>query len=143
MFSLLFSAALAVSVVAEDCAVDGTCAQRNSGSTFLQFASRVRQNSTENTCDPFSQWPDLDEVTCGGCQALVKTDNFQRCDRYCESFGHTCIAAAEEEAEDCIPKGVVWLRRGYQGARGRHQRHAVHLCQAASYLLFRHGRRGQ
>lgn len=81
-------------------------APRNAGSNFLQFNSRVRhtENSSEYSCAPFSEWPDVDGVTCGGCKALVKTDNFKRCKDYCESFGHSCEAAAEEKAEDCKEK---------------------------------------
>ncbi|CAE7197039.1 GUSB [Symbiodinium natans] len=34
--------------------------------------------------------------------ALVETAPFGgRCDRYCESFGHVCVAAAEEQNENC------------------------------------------
>eukprot|EP00434_Breviolum_minutum_P041994 symbB.v1.2.037364.t1/scaffold5497.1/size26436/4 len=88
---------------AEECR-DSSC-PRNTGSTFLQFASRVRhtENSTQISCAPFSEWPDVDAgVTCGGCQALVTTGKyFNRCDKYCESFGHTCVAAAEEKDENC------------------------------------------
>jgi len=53
-------------------------------------------------CAPFSDWPDVDGVTCEGCTALVLTDYYEgRCDLYCESFGHVCAAAAEEVNEDC------------------------------------------
>eukprot|EP00435_Cladocopium_sp_Y103_P061035 s385_g22.t1 len=76
---------------AESCPASSS---RNAGSTFLQFTSRVRH--TENTSQ--------DDVTCGGCRALVKTRNFDRCKDYCESFGHSCVAAAEEEDENCVVK---------------------------------------
>eukprot|EP00931_Biecheleriopsis_adriatica_P072070 TRINITY_DN4608_c0_g1_i1.p1 TRINITY_DN4608_c0_g1~~TRINITY_DN4608_c0_g1_i1.p1 ORF type:complete len:1027 (-),score=162.98 TRINITY_DN4608_c0_g1_i1:267-3347(-) len=54
-------------------------------------------------CEEFSLWPDVDNgVTCGSCMALVRTEPYNgRCDQYCESFGHVCVAAAEEENEDC------------------------------------------
>lgn len=54
------------------------------------------------SCAPFSGWPHVDGgVTCGGCTALVLTVPFNRCDRYCESFGHVCTAAGEEVNENC------------------------------------------
>jgi len=58
------------------------------------------------SCTPFSRWPSVDGgVMCGGCQALVLTAPFgNRCDRYCESFGHVCVAAAEEVNENCEVK---------------------------------------
>jgi hypothetical protein len=58
------------------------------------------------TCAPFSQWPDVDnEVTCGGCRALVKAAPYGgRCDAYCQSFGHVCVAAAEDADDTCKVK---------------------------------------
>ncbi|CAL1143941.1 unnamed protein product [Cladocopium goreaui] len=93
-------------LLAEECSAE-SCAPRNTGSTFLQFTSRVRhsENSEKQvSCAPFSEWPDVDGVTCGGCRALVKTSSFKRCKDYCESFGHSCVAAAEEEDENCAVK---------------------------------------
>jgi len=60
-------------------------------------------------CEPFSAWPSVDNgVTCGECTALVLTKDYgNRCDRYCESFGHVCAAAAEEMDENCE---VKWTR---------------------------------
>mmetsp|Transcript_19799 Transcript_19799/g.55859 ORF Transcript_19799/g.55859 Transcript_19799/m.55859 type:complete len:319 (+) Transcript_19799:99-1055(+) len=55
-------------------------------------------------CAPFNQWPYLDRVTCGNCQALVSTVPYNRCDDYCGSFGHICEAAAEEMNENCAVK---------------------------------------
>mmetsp|Transcript_26364 Transcript_26364/g.49529 ORF Transcript_26364/g.49529 Transcript_26364/m.49529 type:complete len:698 (-) Transcript_26364:151-2244(-) len=53
-------------------------------------------------CADFGSWPDVDDVTCDNCMALVLTaPHGGRCDRYCESFGHVCVAAAEERAESC------------------------------------------
>jgi len=55
-----------------------------------------------DTCADYDAWPDVDAVTCSGCTALVLTAPYGgRCDRYCESFGHVCIAAAEEQNENC------------------------------------------
>ncbi len=54
-------------------------------------------------CAPFDEWPDVDDgVTCGSCRALVRGSGYSnRCDIYCESFGHVCVAAAEEVDENC------------------------------------------
>ncbi|CAE7470540.1 unnamed protein product [Symbiodinium necroappetens] len=83
----------------------------NAGPTLLQYGSRVRQpdvlatdveEMTAEACAPFEEWPNVDGVTCGGCRALVDTSPYGgRCDAYCESFGHKCVAAAEEKAETC------------------------------------------
>ena len=41
-------------------------------------------------------------VTCDDCMALVVTAPYgNRCDKYCESFDHVCVAAAEEQNENC------------------------------------------
>merc|ERR1719210_954908 len=58
------------------------------------------------SCSPFSEWPHVDGgVTCRSCKALVLTTPFGgRCDKYCASFGHKCIAAAEESGETCEEK---------------------------------------
>jgi hypothetical protein len=55
-------------------------------------------------CAAFDYWPDIDNgVTCGNCAAIVSTSPYGgRCDRYCESFGHVCVAAAEEMSEQCV-----------------------------------------
>ncbi|CAE7617316.1 unnamed protein product [Symbiodinium natans] len=91
---------------------------RSSGPTFLQYKRRVHTLAKSSRCQgddltlckpevescaPFAEWPDVDGgVTCGGCRALVKAEPYEgRCDRYCSSFGHRCIAAAEERAETC------------------------------------------
>eukprot|EP00931_Biecheleriopsis_adriatica_P093048 TRINITY_DN667_c0_g1_i1.p1 TRINITY_DN667_c0_g1~~TRINITY_DN667_c0_g1_i1.p1 ORF type:complete len:1526 (+),score=218.47 TRINITY_DN667_c0_g1_i1:80-4579(+) len=57
------------------------------------------------SCMNFDVWPNVDGITCQGCTALVLTSPYGgRCDTYCESFGHVCIAAFEEENEDCQVK---------------------------------------
>mmetsp|Transcript_1148 Transcript_1148/g.2229 ORF Transcript_1148/g.2229 Transcript_1148/m.2229 type:complete len:431 (+) Transcript_1148:68-1360(+) len=58
------------------------------------------------TCAGFEQWPSIDnDVTCDNCRALVLTSPYGgRCDLYCQSFGHTCVAAAEEKNENCVVK---------------------------------------
>lgn len=62
-----------------------------------------------DNCAPRSSWPAIEPAMtstgfagCGTCTALVSTSPYGgRCDTYCESFGHTCAAAAEEEDNDC------------------------------------------
>jgi len=64
-----------------------------------------RANASEGECcRPFNSWPSVDRgVTCGGCKALVLTRPYGgRCDYYCQSFGHVCVAAAEELDESCV-----------------------------------------
>lgn len=64
---------------------------------------RFLQQRDEPACADFTSWPAIDRgVTCGGCTALVLTYEYMgRCDKYCESFGHICLAAAEEVDETC------------------------------------------
>ncbi|CAE8588553.1 unnamed protein product [Polarella glacialis] len=63
------------------------------------------QPPAEPSCKPFAEWPDVDKVTCSGCRALVLTAPYGgRCDSYCGSFGHVCLAAAEEVNENCAVK---------------------------------------
>jgi len=69
-----------------------------------EVAEEVGANrSGSECCVPFSQWPNVDNgVTCGGCKALVLTQPYSgSCGSYCASFGHVCVAAAEERAESC------------------------------------------
>eukprot|EP00440_Ansanella_granifera_P037063 gb/GFBE01040220.1/.p1 GENE.gb/GFBE01040220.1/~~gb/GFBE01040220.1/.p1 ORF type:complete len:1500 (+),score=225.46 gb/GFBE01040220.1/:1-4500(+) len=70
------------------------------------------------TCSPFENWPKVDKnVTCQGCRALVLTGPFGgRCDLYCESFGHVCVAAAEEVDENCEVKFTVGCDEDIRGA---------------------------
>jgi len=57
------------------------------------------------SCLAFSEWPSIDggvTVTCGDCAALVLAAPYaSRCDKFCESFGHVCAAAADVVAESC------------------------------------------
>jgi len=59
-------------------------------------------------CVPYNNWPLVDNgVTCGDtCTALVQVDdsNDGKCDKYCASFGHVCVASAEEVDENCQVK---------------------------------------
>jgi len=79
-----------------------TCAAGSTPTTSMP--APVPADSTG--CAPFSQWPSIDGgVTCDACTALVLTAPFSnRCDKYCESFGHVCTAAAEEVSENCQVK---------------------------------------
>jgi len=53
-------------------------------------------------CADFSQWPVIENLVCGNCVALVPTAPYGgMCDRYCKSFGHRCVFAAEEVDDDC------------------------------------------
>jgi len=88
--------------------VDGTCATtETSGSILVQRRSSIRRDilelEVEGSCAPFESWPNVDNgVTCSDCTALVLTAPYGgRCDKYCESFGHVCTAAAEERDESC------------------------------------------
>mmetsp|Transcript_13335 Transcript_13335/g.21913 ORF Transcript_13335/g.21913 Transcript_13335/m.21913 type:complete len:532 (-) Transcript_13335:101-1696(-) len=62
-------------------------------------------NGGDVVCQPVDQWPNV-EKNCGSsreCTALVKkAAEYDRiCDKYCESFGHVCTRAAEEDDETC------------------------------------------
>ena len=84
------------------------------GSSWLQLKDAVESHagsaferaSDTACCNAFSEWPNVDNgVTCEDCMALVLTAPYGgRCDKYCESFGHVCVMAAEESAEDCNVK---------------------------------------
>merc|ERR1712032_1714275 len=65
----------------------------------------VRLNGVSQ-CARFSQWPNVASgVTCNRCIALVKTAAYGgRCDAYCQSFGHRCVEAAEEQNNNCAVK---------------------------------------
>lgn len=59
--------------------------------------------ATPLTCASRRTWPNLkDGITCEACTALVLTEPYGgRCDKYCESFGHSCVSAAEEVEDNC------------------------------------------
>jgi len=89
------------------------------GSLLLQHTSNVKQGilDAEGSCAPFQSWPDVDNgVTCSSCMALVLTAPYGgRCDRYCESFAHVCVAAAEEQNENCQVKETKRCDEEIQG----------------------------
>jgi len=100
----------------------GACAARNQGGAVAttvatpglvllqdRYVASIdvagRHLSLAASCAPFSEWPDVDNgVTCGDCTALVSTSPHNTCDAYCRSFGHTCLAAFEEEGDTCAVK---------------------------------------
>lgn len=85
--------------------MDGSCPTFSS--VLLQRTSNVQRqidgDDSTAVCAPYHSWPNVDGgVTCHGCTALVKTAPYgNRCDRYCESFGHYCMGAAEESGDSC------------------------------------------
>ncbi|CAE7506418.1 Gusb [Symbiodinium natans] len=113
--SAVLNAITANSSPEDSCSSQGPrCRQR--GPSWLQVkdavalhASRASEDATLHTasnmgcCNAFTSWPDVDNgITCTDCMALVLTAPYNgRCDKYCESFGHVCVAAAEEKSEDC------------------------------------------
>jgi len=55
-------------------------------------------------CAPYSEWPALESSICGNCLALVPTQPYGgKCKKYCESFDHKCVFAAEEVDDRCLP----------------------------------------
>lgn len=75
--------------------------------TSLDWLGDTKEEVTGESCASFSEWPDVDGVTCGAdsCTALVSTaKSGGRCDVYCQSFGHTCDGAWEEVDETCEKK---------------------------------------
>eukprot|EP00930_Biecheleria_cincta_P002754 TRINITY_DN103750_c0_g1_i1.p1 TRINITY_DN103750_c0_g1~~TRINITY_DN103750_c0_g1_i1.p1 ORF type:complete len:591 (+),score=76.80 TRINITY_DN103750_c0_g1_i1:73-1845(+) len=96
-------------------AADATCratsTPASAGSLFIQHVVQRSQSMLElgnaamnaSSCASYQEWPDVvNGVTCGQCTALVRTAGYTgRCDAYCASFGHVCVAAAEEKDNDC------------------------------------------
>jgi len=55
-------------------------------------------------CISYSQWPRIQGV-CGNCMALVAGAEFQnRCDIYCNDFGHRAVFAARAVPGSCFPQ---------------------------------------
>jgi len=83
----------------------------------LQQRANLSAASGGACCKSFAEWPNVDGgVTCDACTALVQTQPYDgRCDRYCESFGHVCISAAEEVADNCEVKYKADCDRPMQG----------------------------
>merc|ERR1712137_595341 len=78
------------------------------GNTHGSDGGEVTTTAKPSTsaCAAFAQWPHVDDgVTCGACTALVLTAQYGgKCDVYCQSFGHICTSAAEEQDENCDVK---------------------------------------
>ncbi|CAE7666521.1 Cd163 [Symbiodinium sp. CCMP2592] len=72
-------------------------------SLSLTITESTESSEPAACCRKPARWPHVaGGVTCNDCMALVLTGPFGgRCDRYCESFGHVCVAAAEEKSNDC------------------------------------------
>jgi len=105
----LLSAAISEAVLVDAAAEAGRRQKGRTCKTSPMLLQRATSSGSvlrmEVQCAEFGSWPDVDTVTCDNCTALVSTAPYGgRCDRYCESFGHLCIAAAEEEDEDCQVK---------------------------------------
>jgi len=49
-------------------------------------------------CGGYPIWPNINGAACGNCQALVPGP----CDSYCQSFDHTCFAAAFPDGNTCM-----------------------------------------
>lgn len=115
---------LAMALLAVSCAGDVTECRRNGMDTstcaavplseapaMLQRRSTVQHVALrgDGCCEPFSKWPHVDgNVTCDDCTALVLAKPYgNRCDKYCESFGHVCVLAAEDFHQDCRVKHMV------------------------------------
>ena len=49
-------------------------------------------------------WPDVDDVICGYCYALIHINNYGTCRTYCESLGLACLNAFDEILDGCSIK---------------------------------------
>lgn len=102
------------------CEVPGT-----GGVLMLQKKQHSQRISSESTLcaqpwtwsDGSMNWPNLKwNKYCNDCTALVLTEPYGgRCDNYCASFGHECVAAAEEVADNCQE---LWSGRCDQSITG-------------------------
>ncbi|CAK9093945.1 unnamed protein product [Durusdinium trenchii] len=114
--------------LAKDCEGTEQCS-RNAGNNLLQFVSRVKQqeNSSQLSCSPFTTWPEVDQkdgelIVCFMAADSARPESLIHVIRptlpspredchvqslrpvLCASFGHRCVAAAEEENENCAVK---------------------------------------
>jgi len=88
----------------DHCAVSGDIILSGGGVTVTTTSSTT--SPIVSSCAPFADWPNVDNgVTCAGCTALVLTEPYDgRCEAFCSSFGHVCVASAEEQNENCEVK---------------------------------------
>jgi hypothetical protein len=91
------------------CELPSTAPTTHAATTASSSTSSITPRPAPASCAPFDAWPDLDNgVTCKSCTALVLTEpHGGRCDTFCASFGHVCVAAAEEENENCEVKYIA------------------------------------
>jgi len=54
-------------------------------------------------CASYPIWPNIQAAACGNCRALAPS----RCDTYCQSFNHTCFAAAIPDGNTCMEDGAA------------------------------------
>merc|ERR1712203_793394 len=79
----------------------------NGGSANPRRRRAAQGLAGSSKCSGFTQWPSV-KSRCNRCTALVLTGPYAgRCDTYCQSFGHRCVGAAEEQSDDCAVKYSV------------------------------------
>jgi len=92
----------------DHCAVSGDIVLSGRGGETVPVSPSpmTTPRPASSSCAAFDEWPDVDNgVVCKSCTALVLTEpHGGRCDTFCASFGHVCVAAAEEENENCEVK---------------------------------------
>jgi len=88
---------------------------------WVFFDGDVAGPSSQDRCSPYSTWPQL-RGGCGNCIGIVPGGQFDnRCDVYCESFGHTSEFAASAQPGSCIPQARY--------AKQQHIPFSFMLCQ--------------
>jgi len=120
MTSLMWAGLLALGVAASidvsfraDEDANQTCSSPGAtcGNVLLQHTQRgmdvvTRQRLSEVSCDE-STWPNKDHgLVCGECKVLVNRFNshYGTCTGYCSAVGRECVAAWEEENDNCVVK---------------------------------------
>lgn len=71
------------------------------GDSAYSGGSTIKKDNNENL------------ITCGKCTALVNIagNEGETCDDFCESFGHKCVGAAEEDDNSCELKKSVMCNK--------------------------------
>jgi len=59
-----------------------------------------------DVCDPYSNWPSIDNKVCGNCEAIPRLGNVLSCDDYCGSFEHSCVRARSAVNNMCDATSV-------------------------------------
>ena len=59
-----------------------------------------------DSCDK-TQWIDV-IMNCNGCKALIDnmSTKYGTCEVYCTSVGHTCVAAYEDDQNNCVEEAA-------------------------------------